>query len=68
MLELKSIKIINITEIKENEVEKLCVSSIEEMLHTTGGRVVTLLCTHQEWKKYLKNGWVMLEKQKIQYF
>lgn len=48
MLELKSIKIINITEIKENEVEKLCVSSIEEMLHTTGGRVVTLLCTHQE--------------------
>lgn len=48
MLELQSIKIIYITEIKENEVEKLYVSSIEEMLHTTGDHVVTLLCTHQE--------------------
>lgn len=48
MLELKSIKIINITEIKKNEVEKLCVSSIEEMLHTTGDHVVILLCIHQE--------------------
>lgn len=48
MLELKSIKIINIAKIKKNEVEKLCVSSIEEMLHTTGDHVVILLCTHQE--------------------